>query len=63
MLKDFLKDEEGQSVVEYSLLLTLMGATTVLVLTLMGLSLSQMTGIYVTWDKYTEWAHENFSTK
>ena len=63
ILKDFLKDEEGQSVIEYTLLLTLIGATTVFMLTLMGLSISQVLGIHVTWDSYREWAYEKFSTK
>ncbi|MGH9854800.1 MAG: Flp family type IVb pilin, partial [Blastocatellia bacterium] len=63
MLKNFLLDESGQSVVEYTLLLTLIGATTVFMLTLMGLSVSQMIGVQVTWDRYTQWAYEKFSTK
>lgn len=63
MLKNFWLDEAGQSVVEYTLLLTLIGATTVFMLTLMGLSLSQMLGVQVTWDRYTQWAYEKFSTK
>ncbi|MGH9855235.1 MAG: Flp family type IVb pilin [Blastocatellia bacterium] len=63
MLKDFLRDEEGQSVVEYTLLFTLIGATTVFILTLMGLSISQVVGIHVTWDSYTDWAYEKFGTK
>jgi Flp pilus assembly pilin Flp len=63
MLKNFLLDESGQSVVEYTLLLTLIGATTVFMLTLMGLSLSQTLGVQVTWDGYTQWAYEKFSTK
>ncbi len=63
MLKEFLLDETGQSIVEYTLLLTLIGATTVFMITLMGLSIGQMVGIHVTWDSYTEWAYEKFSTK
>lgn len=63
MLKDFLRDEVGQSIVEYTLLLTLIGVTTVLILTLMGLSISQMVGIHVTWESYRDWAYEKFSTK
>jgi Flp pilus assembly pilin Flp len=63
MLRDFLLDEAGQSIVEYTLLLTLIGATAVFTITLMGLSISQMIGVQVTWDSYTEWAYEKFSTK
>ncbi len=63
MLREILLDETGQSVVEYTLLLTLIGATTVFTLTLMGLSIGQMLGIQVTWDRYTEWAYDKFSTK
>ena len=63
MLKNFLLDESGQSVVEYTLLLTLIGATTMFMLTLMGLSVSQMIGVHVTWDGYTQWAYDKFSTK
>jgi Flp pilus assembly pilin Flp len=63
MVKNFLKDESGQSVVEYSLLLTLIGATTVFMLTLMGLSVGQMLGIQVTVESYTKWAYDKFSTK
>jgi Flp pilus assembly pilin Flp len=63
MLKDFLRDEEGQSIVEYTLLLMLIGATTVFILTLMGLSISQTLGIHVTWESYRDWAYEKFRTK
>jgi Flp pilus assembly pilin Flp len=63
MLRNFLLDERGQSVVEYSLLLTLIGATTLFMLTLMGLSVSQMLGVQVTWEGYTEWAYRKFSPK
>ncbi|MGE0130372.1 MAG: Flp family type IVb pilin [Blastocatellales bacterium] len=63
MLKDFLRDEEGQSIVEYTLLFTLIGATTIFMLTLMGLSISQVLGVHVTWDSYRDWAYEKFSTK
>jgi len=63
MLKNFLRDEEGQSIVEYTLLFTLIGATAVFILTLMGLSISQVVGVHVTWDSYTGWAYEKFSTK
>ncbi len=43
MLKDFFKDEEGQDIVEYSLLLVLIGAAAVFILTSMGTSI---TGIF-----------------
>ena len=36
MLKKFLQDEQGQDIVEYSLLLVLIGAAAVFVLTAMG---------------------------
>ena len=35
-LKDFVKDEQGQDIVEYSLLLVLIGAAALFVLTAMG---------------------------
>lgn len=61
---EFLKDEAGQSVVEYSLLLTLIGASTVFMLTMMGLSISRMMGMSdVTVQNYTNWAYEKFKTK
>lgn len=60
---EFLKEEAGQSVVEYSLLLTLIGATTIFMLTLMGVSLSRMIGVNVTVQDYTTWAYEKFKTK
>jgi Flp pilus assembly pilin Flp len=43
-LTEFVKDEAGQDIVEYSLLLTLIGATSVFVLTMMGLSVSRLLG-------------------
>jgi Flp pilus assembly pilin Flp len=43
-LNEFVKDEAGQDIVEYSLLLTLIGATSVFVLTMMGLSVSRLFG-------------------
>ncbi|MCI0558697.1 MAG: hypothetical protein MN733_09395 [Nitrososphaera sp.] len=58
-----MKDDDGQSVVEYTLLVTLIGATSVFILTLMGLSISRVIGIHVTWDSYTEWAYEKYRTK
>ncbi len=42
MIKEFLKDEQGQDIVEYSLLLVLIGAAAVFVLTTMGQSISQI---------------------
>ncbi len=46
MIKDFVnsfvKDEQGQDIVEYSLLLVLIGAAAVFVLTTMGTSISQI---------------------
>ena len=47
MVKDlsltrFVKDEQGQDIVEYSLLLVLIGAAAVFVLTAMGTSISQI---------------------
>jgi Flp pilus assembly pilin Flp len=41
----FWKDEDGQSIVEYSLLLVLIAATSVLMLTMLGLSISRMFGM------------------
>ena len=42
MLTQFLKDESGQDVVEYSLLLVLIGAAAVFILTTMGASISNI---------------------
>lgn len=42
MIKEFLKDEQGQDIVEYSLLLVLIGAAALFVLTAMGTSISQI---------------------
>ncbi|MFN7927167.1 MAG: Flp family type IVb pilin [Blastocatellia bacterium] len=42
MIKEFLKDESGQDIVEYSLLLVLIGAVAVLILTGMGTSISKI---------------------
>ena len=42
MIKEFLKEEQGQDIVEYSLLLVLIGAAAVFVLTAMGASISQI---------------------
>lgn len=40
MIKDFWTDESGQDIVEYSLLLVLIGAAAVFILTAMGSSIS-----------------------
>jgi pilus assembly protein Flp/PilA len=42
MIGKFIKDEQGQDIVEYSLLLVLIGAAAVFVLTAMGQSISQI---------------------
>jgi Flp pilus assembly pilin Flp len=42
MLKNFLGDEHGQDIVEYSLLLVLLGAVAILALTAMGASISNI---------------------
>lgn len=42
MIKAFLNDEQGQDIVEYSLLLVLIGAAAVFVLTAMGQSISSI---------------------
>ncbi len=63
-LIEFLKDEAGQSIVEYSLLLTLIGASTVFMLTVMGMSISRMVGMSdITVQNYTNWAYEKFRVK
>ncbi len=41
-VSSFIKDEQGQDIVEYSLLLVLIGAAAVFVLTTMGTSISQI---------------------
>jgi len=41
-VKNFVADEQGQDIVEYSLLLVLIGAAAVFVLTTMGTSISQI---------------------
>jgi pilus assembly protein Flp/PilA len=42
MIKNFIKDEQGQDIVEYSLLLVLIGAAAIFVLTTMGTSISSI---------------------
>ncbi|NOT64377.1 MAG: Flp family type IVb pilin [Acidobacteria bacterium] len=39
LLKDFLAEEGGQDVIEYSLLLTLIGLTSVFALTVVGINI------------------------
>ncbi len=41
-MNEFVQDEQGQDIVEYSLLLVLIGAAAVFVLTTMGTSISQI---------------------
>lgn len=41
-VKRFIRDEQGQDIVEYSLLLVLIGAAAVFVLTSMGQSISEI---------------------
>jgi len=42
MITTFLKDESGQDIVEYSLLLVLIGVAAIFLLTAMGKSISQI---------------------
>ena len=42
MIRKFITDEQGQDIVEYSLLLVLIGATALFVLTAMGASISSI---------------------
>lgn len=42
MIKEFLRDESGQDVVEYSLLLVLIGAVALFIITMMGGSISSI---------------------
>lgn len=42
MIKQFISDESGQDIVEYSLLLVLIGAAAIFLLTAMGQSISQI---------------------
>jgi len=42
MIRKFIMEEQGQDIVEYSLLLVLIGATALFVLTAMGGSISQI---------------------
>jgi Flp pilus assembly pilin Flp len=64
LLTNFLLDEAGQSIVEYTLLMTLIAATSVVLLTMMGLSISRMFGMNdITVENYYRWAFDKFSTK
>ncbi len=61
-LTEFVKDEEGQSVVEYSLLISLIGASMVFMMTMMGFSISRAIGMQdITVERYTRWAYDKFS--
>ena len=42
MIKEFIYDEQGQDIVEYSLLLVLIGAAALFVLTAMGASITSI---------------------
>jgi len=42
MIRKFIKDEQGQDIVEYSLLLVLIGATALFVLTAMGKNIGEI---------------------
>lgn len=42
MIKNFIRDDQGQDIVEYSLLLVLIGAASLFILTAMGTSISQI---------------------
>ncbi|MFZ4792951.1 MAG: Flp family type IVb pilin [Blastocatellia bacterium] len=42
ILQNFINEEEGQDIVEYSLLLVLIGAAAIFVLTTMGTSISSI---------------------
>lgn len=42
MIKQFLKDESGQDIVEYSLLLVLIAAVAIVILTTMGQSVNSI---------------------
>lgn len=64
LLKEFLNDEEGQSIVEYSLLMMLIGTSLVLVMTLMGISIAEVLGTTdVTVERYAEWAYQKYGPK
>ena len=53
-LKQFLRDEAGQDIVEYSLLLTLIGATSLSVLTMVGINIGRIFDKTLTTVLYVE---------
>ncbi|MEY3283938.1 MAG: Flp family type IVb pilin [Acidobacteriota bacterium] len=63
-LAEFIRDEGGQSVVEYSLLLSLISASSVFMATLMGLSIGRLIGVDgVMVIHYTEWAIDRYQER
>ena len=63
-LAAFIRDEGGQSVVEYSLLLSLISASSVFMATLMGLSIGRLIGVDgVMVIHYTEWAIDRYQER
>jgi Flp pilus assembly pilin Flp len=63
-LAAFMRDEGGQSVVEYSLLLSLISASSVFMVTLMGLSIGRLVGVdSLTIVHYTEWAIDKYQER
>ena len=61
---EFISDEGGQSMVEYSLLLSLISASSVFMVTLMGLSIVRLIGLDgVTVIHYTEWAIDRYQER
>lgn len=63
-LAEFIRDEGGQSVVEYSLLLSLISASSVFMATLMGLSIGRLIGVDgVMVINYTEWAIDRYQER
>ena len=62
--KGFLEDESGQSIIEYSLLLVLIAGTSVVVLTMLGFSISRMFGMNdISFESYTKCAYDKYSPK
>jgi Flp pilus assembly pilin Flp len=63
-LTEFIRDEGGQSMVEYSLLLSLISASSVFMATLMGLSIGRLIGIdSLMVVHYTEWAIDRYQER
>jgi len=63
-LKKFLKDEGGQSIIEYSLLMVLIAASTMVLLTMWGISIRRMVGMNdFTVESYSQWAYEKYRSK